>query len=61
MSKPREIKDAFDRRERQGLLSAFSEEEDLHFMSEVDAAIHRKGSSIAFVLTLVIGLLIGRR
>ncbi|MDG5468439.1 HlyD family type I secretion periplasmic adaptor subunit [Deltaproteobacteria bacterium IMCC39524] len=26
-------------------------------MSEVDAAIHRKGSSIAFVLTLVIGLL----
>ncbi len=57
MSKPREIKDAFDRRERQGLLSAFSEEEDLHFMSEVDAAIHRKGSSIAFVLTLVIGLL----
>jgi adhesin transport system membrane fusion protein len=57
MSKPKEIKDAFDRRERQGLLSAFSEEEDLHFMSEVDAAIHRKGSSIAFVLTLVIGLL----
>ena len=57
MSKPNEIKDAFSRRERQGLLSAFSEEEDLHFMSEVDAAIHRKGSSIAFVLTLVIGLL----
>jgi len=57
MSKPKEIKDAFDRRERQGLLSAFSEEEDLYFMSEVDAAIHRKGSSIAFVLTLVIGLL----
>jgi len=57
MSKPKEIKDAFNRRERQGLLSAFSEEEDLHFMSEVDAAIHRKGSSIAFVLTLVIGLL----
>jgi adhesin transport system membrane fusion protein len=57
MSKRKEIKDAFDRRERQGLLSAFGEEEDLHFMSEVDAAIHRKGSSIAFVLTLVIGLL----
>ena len=57
MSKRKEIKDAFDRRERQGLLSAFSEEEDLHFMSEVDAAIHRKGSSIAFVLTLVIALL----
>ncbi len=57
MSKRKEIKDAFDRRERQGLLSAFSEEEDLHFMSEVDAAIHRKGSSIAFVLTLVIALM----
>jgi adhesin transport system membrane fusion protein len=39
------------------LLSAFNEEEGLHFMSEVDAAIHRKGSSIAFILTLVIGLL----
>ena len=38
-------------------MSAFREEEDLHFMSEVDAAIHRKGSSIAFVLTLVIALL----
>jgi adhesin transport system membrane fusion protein len=57
MSKSKELKDAFDRRERQGFLSAFREEEDLHFMSEVDAAIHRKGSSIAFVLTLVIGLL----
>jgi adhesin transport system membrane fusion protein len=56
MSKRKEIKDAFDSRERQGLLSAFGEEEDLHFMSEVDAAIHRKGSSIAFVLTLVIAL-----
>ena len=57
MSKREEIKEAFERREKQGLLSAFSEEEDLHFMSEVDAAIHRKGSSIAFVLTLVIALL----
>ncbi len=57
MSKREEIKEAFERRERQGLLSAFREEEDLHFMSEVDAAIHRKGSSIAFVLTLVIALL----
>jgi adhesin transport system membrane fusion protein len=57
MSKREEIKEAFERREKQGLLSAFSEKEDLHFMSEVDAAIHRKGSSIAFVLTLVIALL----
>jgi adhesin transport system membrane fusion protein len=57
MSKRKEIKDAFDRRERQGFLSAFREQEDLHFMSEVDAAIHRKGNSMAFVLTLVIALL----
>jgi adhesin transport system membrane fusion protein len=57
MSKREEVKEAFERRERQGLLSAFSEKEDLHFMSEVDAAIHRKGSSIAFILTLVIALL----
>lgn len=41
-----------------GLLNAFSEEEDLHFMSEVDAAIHRKGSSIAYVLTLVVTALL---
>jgi adhesin transport system membrane fusion protein len=52
------LKEAFEQRERRGLLSAFSEEEDLHFMSEVDAAIHRKGSSIAFVLTFVIALLL---
>jgi len=52
------IKEAFEKRERRGLLSAFREEEDLLFMSEVDAAIHRKGSSIAFVLTLTIALLL---
>jgi adhesin transport system membrane fusion protein len=52
-----QLKDAFEKREQRGLLSAFREEEDLLFMSEVDAAIHRKGSSIAFVLTLVIALL----
>ena len=56
MSEHKELKDAFEHREKRGLLSAFSEEEDLLFMSEVDAAIHRKGSSIAFVLTLVIAL-----
>lgn len=58
MSEPNELKNAFENREKRGLLNAFSEEEDLLFMSEVDAAIHRKGSSIAFVLTLVIGLLL---
>ncbi len=58
MSERKELKEAFEHREKRGLLNAFSEEEDLHFMSEVDAAIHRKGSSIAFVLTLVIALLL---
>ncbi len=58
MSEHKELKNAFEHREKRGLLNAFGEEEDLLFMSEVDAAIHRKGSSIAFVLTLVIGLLL---
>jgi len=58
MSERKEIKGAFEHRERRGFLSAFSEEDDLHFMSEVDAAIHRKGSSIAYVLTLSIALLL---
>ncbi len=57
MSERNEIKDAFEHREKRGLLNAFSEEEDLLFMSEVDAAIHRKGSSMAFILTVVIALL----
>jgi len=58
MSEHEELKKAFEHREKRGLLNAFGEEEDLLFMSEVDAAIHRKGSSIAFVLTLVIGLML---
>jgi adhesin transport system membrane fusion protein len=58
MSEHKEIKSAFEHREKRGLLNAFSEEDDLLFMSEVDAAIHRKGSSIAFVLTLVIALML---
>jgi adhesin transport system membrane fusion protein len=57
MSRHNEIKDAFEHREKRGLLNIFSKEEDLHFMSEVDAAIHRKGSSIAVILSLVIALL----
>ena len=58
MVERKELKDAFEHREKRGLLNAFSEEEDLLFMSEVDAAIHRKGSSMAFVLTIVIALLL---
>lgn len=58
MSERKEIKGAFEHRQKRGLLNVFSEDEDLHFMSEVDAAIHRKGSSIAFVLTLVVALLL---
>ena len=58
MSERKEIKEAFEHREKRGLLNAFSEEEDLLFMSEVDAAIHRKGSSMAFILTMVIALLL---
>lgn len=58
MTERKEIKDAFEHRARRGLLDAFSEEDDLLFMSEVDAAIHRRGSSIAYVLTLVIALLL---
>ncbi len=57
MSEPIKSKGPMEQRSR-GLLSAFSEEEDLLFMSEVDAAIHRKGSSIAYVLTLVIAVLL---
>ncbi len=57
MSERKEIKGAFENREKRGLLNVFGEEEDLHFMSEVDAAIHRKGSSMAFVLTMVIALM----
>jgi len=59
MSERKEVKEALEHRERRGLLNVFREEEDLHFMSEVDAAIHRKGSSMAFILTLVIALLMG--
>lgn len=58
MSERKEMKDAFEHREKRGLLSAFREEEDLLFMSEVDAAIHRKGSTIAFILSMAIAFLL---
>ncbi len=57
MSRNKEIKDAFERKGKRGLLDTSNKEEDLFFMSEVDAAIHRKGSSIAVILTLVVALL----
>lgn len=57
MSERKQIKDAFDKREKRGFLKAFSEEEDLIFMSEVDAAIRRKGHSAAYLLSFVIALL----
>jgi len=58
MSERKQIKDAFDKREKRGFLKAFSEEEDLIFMSEVDAAIRRKGHSAAYILSFAIALLI---
>lgn len=58
MSEAKEKKNTSGNRERRGFLDAFTEEEDLLFMSEVDAAIHRKGSTMAFVLTLVIAILL---
>jgi adhesin transport system membrane fusion protein len=37
-----------------GWLKFFREEEDLFYMSEVDAAIHRRGHSYAYLLTAII-------
>ena len=58
MPNRKEFKQAFEHRGRRGLLNVFREEDDLHFMSEVDAAIHRKGSSMAYILSLAIVLLL---
>jgi adhesin transport system membrane fusion protein len=54
MADRKDMKQAFEKRDRRGLFSGFNGEEDLLFMSEVDAAIQRKGSSIAYLLTLII-------
>jgi adhesin transport system membrane fusion protein len=43
---------------RRGLLSMFREEDDLFFMSEVDAAIQRKGHSFAYILSLSVCFLL---
>jgi adhesin transport system membrane fusion protein len=41
-----------------GWLKFFREEENLFFMSEVDAAIHRRGHSFAYLLTIIIAALL---
>ena len=47
-----------ENQQRRGLLSLFREEEDLFFMSEVDAAIHRKGHAFAYLLSAGICLML---
>ncbi len=44
--------------QRKGLLNVFREDEDLFFMSEVDAAIHRKGHAFAYILSMAVAVLI---
>ncbi|PLX81277.1 MAG: HlyD family type I secretion periplasmic adaptor subunit [Desulfuromonas sp.] len=44
--------------QRRGLLSPYRKEEELFFMSEVDAAIHRRGHAFAYLLTLAIASLL---
>lgn len=43
---------------RKGLLKLFREEEELFFMSEVDAAIRRRGSRFAYLLSLAVAVLL---
>lgn len=40
-----------------GWLHFFREEEDLFFMSEVDAAIHRRGHEYAYLVTVIVAVL----
>ena len=58
MKKSSPITESLQGHKRRGLLNVFHEEQDLNFMSEVDAAIHRKGSSIAYLMTFVIAILL---
>ncbi len=44
--------------QRKGLLSLFRPEEELFFMSEVDAAIQRKGHAFAYLLSMAVGVLL---
>jgi len=41
-----------------GWLRFFREEEDLFFMSEVDAAIHRRGHAFAYLVSVIVGVLL---
>lgn len=41
-----------------GWLQLFREEEDLFFMGEVDAAIHRRGHAFAYLISVCIGVLL---
>lgn len=41
-----------------GWLRFFSEEEDLLYMSEVDAAIHRRGHAFAYLITVIVAALL---
>jgi adhesin transport system membrane fusion protein len=41
-----------------GWLRFFREEEDLFYMSEVDAAIHRRGHAFAYLVSVIIGALL---
>ncbi|MCK4536610.1 MAG: HlyD family type I secretion periplasmic adaptor subunit [Desulfuromonadales bacterium] len=43
---------------RKGLLGFAREEEELFFMSEVDAAIQRKGHAFAYLLSMAVGVLL---
>src|SRR5512145_3571957 len=40
-----------------GWLRFFREDEDLFYMSEVDAAIHRRGHAFAYMVSVIIGVL----
>ena len=42
----------------QGWLRFFREEDDLLYMSEVDAAIHRRGHAFAYLITVIIAALL---
>src|SRR5512145_1940927 len=41
-----------------GWLRFFREDEDLFYMSEVDAAIHRRGHAFAYLVSVIIGVLL---
>lgn len=58
MAKKQSEKPAGAPEQRKGLLSLFRPEEELFFMSEVDAAIQRKGHAFAYLLSMAVGVLL---